>query len=87
MHVVSRWRGPHLLNTVVLAMADGLFGLCGSERFDELFLSLPYTLSPSLISLMVSIDVKHNERRIQNNMRQERYDSVRKWSAAAGTSD
>ena len=24
----SHWRGPHLLNIVVLAVADGLFGLC-----------------------------------------------------------
>ena len=31
--------GSHLLNTVVLAVADGLFGLCGSERLDELFIS------------------------------------------------
>ena len=22
------WRGPHILNIVVLAVADGLFGLC-----------------------------------------------------------
>ena len=52
--------GSHLLNTVVLAVADGLFGLCGSERLDELFISTPF---PSLISLMVSVDVKHHERR------------------------
>ena len=30
--VVSHWRGPHLLNIAVLEVADGLFGLCGSER-------------------------------------------------------
>ena len=41
-----------------LAMVDGLFGLCGSERVDDLFASVP--LSPSLISLMVSVDVKHH---------------------------
>ena len=29
------WRGPHLLNIVVPAVADGLFGLCGSEHWDE----------------------------------------------------
>ena len=41
---------------VVLALAaDVLFGLCGSERADELFIPL---LSPSLISLLVSVDVK-----------------------------
>ena len=51
------WRGPHLLNIVVLALADGLFGLCGSELLDELLVS---TRSPSLISLMVSVDVKHH---------------------------
>ena len=28
----SHWRGPYLLNIVVLVAADGLFGLCGSER-------------------------------------------------------
>ena len=33
------WRGPHLLNVVVLAVADGLFGLYGSECADELFIS------------------------------------------------
>ena len=54
---------PHLLNVVVLARADGLFGLCGSERLDELFIftspvppcvptSPPHTLFSSLISLM-----------------------------------
>ena len=32
---------PNLLNTVVLAVADGLFGLDGSEREDELFISHP----------------------------------------------
>jgi len=25
--VVSHWRGPHLLNIAVLAVADGLYGL------------------------------------------------------------
>ena len=49
-----------LPSVVVLAVADGLFGLCGSERADELFISsCPPPLSPSLISLMVSVDVKH----------------------------
>ena len=36
---VSHWRGPQLLNIVVLAMTDGLFGLCGSELADESFIS------------------------------------------------
>ena len=42
---------------------DGLFGLSGSECEDELFMSLPSTtpsFSPSLISLMVPVDVKHH---------------------------
>ena len=44
--VASHWRGPHLLNIVVLAVADGLFGLCGSERLDKLFMSSPYPHLP-----------------------------------------
>ena len=36
--VAWHWRGLHLLNIVVLAVADGLFGLYGSERWDELFI-------------------------------------------------
>ena len=32
---------PHLLNIVVLVAADGLFGLCGSERWDELLIGTP----------------------------------------------
>ena len=41
----------------VLAVADGLFGLCGSERrADELFTCSVSPLSP--ISLVVSVDVK-----------------------------
>ena len=53
---------PNFLpSVVVLVVADGLFGLCGSERADELFISSrPPPLSPSLISLMVSVDVKHH---------------------------
>ena len=49
---------------VVLAVTDGLFGRYGSERVHELFIStrspLPSTLFPSLISRMVSVDVKHH---------------------------
>ena len=59
---VWHWRGPHLLNNVVLALDDGLFGLYGSERTDELFIgTLPPTLSPSLTSLMVSVEAKHHD--------------------------
>ena len=36
--MASRWRGPHLPNIVGLAVADGLFGLYGSERMDEIFI-------------------------------------------------
>ena len=32
---------PHLLNTVVLAVADGLFGLSGSELWDALLTGVP----------------------------------------------
>ena len=40
-----------LLNIVLsLAVADGLFGLCGSERLDELFISTP---PPSPLSFPV----------------------------------
>ena len=42
-----------------LAMADGLFGLYGSELWDELLISTRPLLFPSLISLMVPVDVKH----------------------------
>ena len=37
--VASSWRGPRLPDVAVLAMAGGLFGRCGSERLDELFIS------------------------------------------------
>ena len=42
-----RWRGLHLLNIVVLAMAAGLFGLCGSEGVDELLKFSPSSPFPS----------------------------------------
>ena len=32
----SHWQGPHHLNIIVLAVADGLFGLYASERWDKL---------------------------------------------------
>ena len=59
----SHWRGPHLLDVGVLAVVGGLFGLCGSERVNELFISARPLRSPSLISPMVSVDVKHHERK------------------------
>ena len=59
--VALHWQGPHLLNIVVLAVADALFGLYRSERADALFRSLPSTPPPPfLISLVVSLDVKHH---------------------------
>ena len=36
--MASCLRGPNLPNIVGLAVADGLFGLYGSERMDELFI-------------------------------------------------
>ena len=47
--VAWHWRGPHLLNTVVLAVADGLFALCGSEHRSELFIGIRHPRPPSLI--------------------------------------
>ena len=63
--VAWHWRGPHLLNTVIPTVADGLFGLYGSESADELFTCSsqppnPPPLSPSLISLVASGDVKQH---------------------------
>ena len=58
---------PRLLNTVVLAMADGLFGLYGSERADELFTSSPHPhphpapFLPSQISLMFCMEIKRHD--------------------------
>ena len=45
-----------------MSVADGLFGLYGSELADELFISSrpPDPLSPSPVSRMVSVDVKHH---------------------------
>ena len=41
-------RGLHLLNVVVLSVADSLLGLYGSERADESFISpQPLSLFPS----------------------------------------
>ena len=47
-HVASYWWGPHLLNIVVLAMADGLFSLCGSEHLDSQVLDPPPPSPPYL---------------------------------------
>ena len=65
------WRGPHHFNiVVVLLMAACIFGLCVSERADELLSHSPppsplppllLHLSSSLISLLVlSVDVKEH---------------------------
>ena len=58
------WRGPHLLNVVVLAVADGLFGLCGSERRDELVIVTLSLCPPSLIIMpyVASADVKQHDK-------------------------
>ena len=69
MAVASHWRGPHLLNSVVLvvadslfgvlAVADGLFSLFGSECWDVPDPPPPTHThsSPSPISHMVSVDI------------------------------
>ena len=53
--------GVPTFSIVVLAVADGLFRLCGSERADELLVFSPppppFPLSLFLISRMVSVDV------------------------------
>ena len=65
VHKLLRTGGevPHLLGVVFLLVADGLFSLNGSERLDELFistLSYPPPFFPSLVSLIVSVNVKHH---------------------------
>ena len=37
--VASHWRGPHLLNFIVMAVADELLGFYRSERADDLSIS------------------------------------------------
>ena len=65
--VAAHWRGPrHCLNiVVVLAVVHGLLGLSGSERAVEpLTLPLlphPFSRSPSLISHIASVDIKHHD--------------------------
>ena len=50
--IASHWQGPILLSIVVPAVADGLFGLRGSERADELFTPSPHhTRPPPLFSV------------------------------------
>ena len=51
-----------LINIVVLTVADGLFGLYGSERLDELLIRTQSPHPLSLTSLMISVDVKHHGR-------------------------
>ena len=46
MQVAWHWWGPHLLNFVVLAVADGLWGLYGSQRRDELLVCSRSPLFP-----------------------------------------
>ena len=64
----SRWamaRGHRLNNSIVLAAVHGLSGLfrAVSEVEPSLFLPLP-PLSPSLISLLASVDVKQHRRKM-----------------------
>ena len=85
IQVVSHWRGPHpLLKIVLLAVADGLLGLYGLERWDELLTGTrpptPLTplpsLPPSLISHTVYVDVKHHERKKETLLKRARADCV-----------
>ena len=69
--VATHWRGPRLHNIVVLAVADDIFGLCGSESTTPHPPPPPpppptvtHPLSPSLTSLKVSGQVKHHGGRI-----------------------
>ena len=52
--------GPHLLKIIVLTVTDGLFGLYGSERVDELFISTPPTPSPFFFSVSVLLYTHRN---------------------------
>ena len=75
MQVASHWPGPHLLNIIVLMVADSLFGLCGSLEVLALtsysFLPNPpptphptsFPVPNVVISLTVSVDILHHERR------------------------
>ena len=50
---------PTSLTSIVQVVADGLFGLCGSERWDELFIGTRFPLAPVLNRPYVaSVDVK-----------------------------
>ena len=66
--VASHWRGPHLLNIVVMAVADGLFGLYGSER------RVPATQGyrtppppPPSLQYAASVDVKQHQKKERMN--------------------
>ena len=59
--VVSRWRDPLLLNIVVLAVADGLFGLYGSEHRDKLFVGA-WAIPNKLYVVSNSMDIKQHEK-------------------------
>ena len=68
--VASRWRGLHLLNIVVLEeAADGLFGLYGSEHWDETLIGTRSRLLPpsppppqslTIKPYVASLDIKHH---------------------------
>ena len=76
----SHWRGSHLLDVGVLAVVGGLFGLYWSELLGALLLGSRPPLSPSLISLVVSVDVKHQERKRRHLVRFISHGGKR-WSA------
>ena len=68
------WRGPHLLITLLFwhwLTVSSVFA-DRSERLDELFISNPLPpFSPSLISLMVSVDVKQHWKKKLNQLNQK----------------
>ena len=61
--VASHWRGPLLLNYNVLAVADGLFGLYGSDCRGGLFVRYPTVSPPSPAPYklyVAAVDAKHH---------------------------
>lgn len=65
--VASHWRGPQLLNIIVLVVADGLLSLWVRAQGRAIHVFPPFTpLSPSLIRLMVTVDVKHHVHLLPN---------------------
>ena len=83
----SRWamaRGHRLNTSIVLAAVHGLSGLFRAVSMVEPSLCRPLpTLSPSLISLMFSVDVKHHVHFIFAGPSAQKRSSAGRWSWAA----